>query len=342
MSTVTLTTQAVADLVGGRLAGASDVVIRRARALESAAPDDIAMCVSRSYASRMATSRAGAVLVPEALAGLPTAGARIVVSDPAVAMTAVIDALDPRVPTVAAIAPTVRIAGGAQIGAGASIGEYAVIGAHVRIGARAAIGPHVVIGDDVVLGDDVRLDAHATIYAGVTIGNRVHVKAGAVIGGAGFGYAPAAPPRHRIRHVGGCIIEDDVDIGSNSCIDRGSLDDTRIGCGTKIDNLVHIAHNVQTGPDCLMMAGVGIAGSTRLGARVILAGHSGCADHVAVGDDVRIAAQSVVIDDVGAGATVNGYPARPHREFLRAIAGMYRLAPYARVLEAIAQRDADA
>lgn len=300
------------------------------------------MCVSRSYAGQMAASHAGAVLVPEALAGAPVAGVRIVVTDPAVAMTAVIDALHPLAPSSPAVASTVRISGGSQIGPDASIGDYAVIGARVRIGARAVIGPHVVIGDDVVVGDDVRLDAHSTIYAGTTLGNRVHVKAGAVIGGVGFGYAPAVPPRHRIRHVGGCIIEDDVDIGSNSCVDRGSLDDTRIGRGTKIDNLVHVAHNVQTGPDCLLMAGVGIAGSTRLGARVILAGHSGCADHVVVGDDVRVAAQSVVINDIESGMTVNGYPARPHREFLRAIAAMYRLAPHARTLETLARRDADA
>jgi UDP-3-O-[3-hydroxymyristoyl] glucosamine N-acyltransferase len=155
----------------------------------------------------------------------------------------------------------------------------------------------------------------------------VVLKAGAVIGGDGFGYLPGADGHRRIPHVGICIIEDEVEIGSNSTVDRGSVDDTVVGKGTKLDNLVHVGHNVRIGERCLLMAGVGVAGSTRLGNDVILAGHVGVTDHLTIGDGARIAAKSAVFGDVPSGAAYSGHPARAHRQFLRAQAALYRLAP---------------
>ena len=177
-------------------------------------------------------------------------------------------------------------------------------------------------------------DAEANTKAQVSqIGSRVVLKAGAVIGGDGFGYLSDARGHTRIPHVGGCILEDEVEVGSNTCIDRGSVDDTVIGRGTKLDNLVQVGHNVRIGERCLIMAGVGIAGSTRVGNEVILAGHVGVTDHLVIGDRARIAAKSAIFGDVPPGTSFSGHPARPHRQFLRAQAAMYRLAPIVDELE---------
>jgi UDP-3-O-[3-hydroxymyristoyl] glucosamine N-acyltransferase len=185
----------------------------------------------------------------------------------------------------------------------------------------------------VVVGDDAILGAGVVCYAGSRIGSRAVLKAGAVIGGDGFGYLSDGKGHTRIPHVGGCILEDDVEVGSNTCIDRGSIDDTVVGRGTKLDNLVQVGHNVRIGERCLIMAGVGIAGSTRIGNDAILAGHVGVTDHLIIGDRARIAAKSAIFGDVPAGASFSGHPARPHRQFLRAQAAMYRLAPIVDELE---------
>jgi UDP-3-O-[3-hydroxymyristoyl] glucosamine N-acyltransferase len=195
----------------------------------------------------------------------------------------------------------------------------------------------------VTVGEDTVIGPRAVCYAEVQVGSRAVIKAGAVIGGPGFGYLPDASGHHRIPHVGGCIIEDEVEIGSNSCVDRGSVDDTVVGQGTKIDNLVHVGHNVRLGRRCLLMAGVGIAGSTHIGDDVILAGHVGVTDHLVIGNRARIAAKSAVFGDIPAGASFSGHPARPHRQFLRAQAALYRVAPIITDLERLvpgASRDA--
>jgi UDP-3-O-[3-hydroxymyristoyl] glucosamine N-acyltransferase len=180
-------------------------------------------------------------------------------------------------------------------------------------------------------------------YAGSRIGSRCVLKAGAVIGGDGFGYLSGRGGHRRIPHVGGCILGDDVEVGSNTCVDRGSIDDTVLGNGTKLDNLVHVGHNVRLGERCLAMAGVGIAGSTRIGNDVILAGHVGVTDHLVLGSGVRVGAKSAVFGDIPSGATFSGHPARPHRQFLRAQAALYRLAPIIdEVEQLVSERAGDA
>jgi UDP-3-O-[3-hydroxymyristoyl] glucosamine N-acyltransferase len=183
------------------------------------------------------------------------------------------------------------------------------------------------LGDDVSVGEDTVIGPRVVCYAGSRIGKRVVLKAGAVIGGDGFGYLSGTSGHTRIPHVGACILEDDVEIGSNSTVDRGSVDDTVIGRGSKLDNLVHVGHNVRIGARCLLMAGVGVAGSTRVGDGAILAGHVGVTDHLRIGAGARIAAKSAVFGDVEPGLVISGHPARPHRQFLRAQAALYRLAP---------------
>jgi UDP-3-O-[3-hydroxymyristoyl] glucosamine N-acyltransferase len=329
-----LTAQAVADLVGGRLLGDGDLRIGMVRSLDRAGPDALSFAVSSRYAADLRASRAGAVLVPEELAG-EVAGprTRIVVGDPYGALARVLHALFPGSSSTPGIDPTARIGTGAELGDGVSIGAFAVLGRNVRLGARSRLAQHVMLGDGVIVGEDTDIGPGVVCYAGSQVGSRVVLKAGAVIGGDGFGYLWDGKGHARIPHVGGCILQDEVEVGSNTCIDRGSIDDTIVGRGTKLDNLVQVGHNVRIGERCLIMAGVGIAGSTRIGNDAILAGHVGVTDHLVIGDRARIAAKSAIFGDVPAGASFSGHPARPHRQFLRAQAAMYRLAPIVDELE---------
>jgi UDP-3-O-[3-hydroxymyristoyl] glucosamine N-acyltransferase len=329
-----LTAQAVAELVGGRLLGDGDVRIQSVRPLSRAGPDALSFAVSSRYASDLSTSHAGAVLIPEELASGPSGSrARIVVRDPYQALVRVIRTLFPQTQLTTGIDSTARIGTGATLGSDVQVGPYVVLGQNVQVGARTRLAEHVSLGDGVIVGEDAVLGAGVVCYAGSRIGNRAVVKAGAVIGGDGFGYLSDLKGHTRIPHVGGCVLEDDVEVGSNTCIDRGSIDDTVIGRGTKLDNLVQVGHNVRIGERCLIMAGVGIAGSTKVGNDAILAGHVGVTDHLVIGDRARIAAKSAIFGDVPAGASFSGHPARPHRQFLRAQAAMYRLAPIVDELE---------
>jgi UDP-3-O-[3-hydroxymyristoyl] glucosamine N-acyltransferase len=323
-----LTAQAVADLVGGRLLGDGEVRIDSIRPLSRAGPDALSFAISSRYASDLSTSRAGVVLIPEELAG-ETSGppALIVVQDPYRALVRVIHTLFPTDHLASGIDPSASVGAGSRLGPGVFVGPCAVIGRDVQVGARTRVAEHVSLGDGVVVGDEAVLGPGVVCYPGTRLGHRVILKAGAVIGGDGFGYLSDRTGHVRIPHVGGCVLEDEVEVGSNTCIDRGSVDDTVIGRGTKLDNLVQIGHNVRIGERCLIMAGVGIAGSTRVGNDAILAGHVGVTDHLVIGDRARIAAKSAIFGDVPAGASFSGHPARPHRQFLRAQAAMYRLAP---------------
>ena len=333
MTAGSLTAQAVADLVGGRLLGDGAVRLRTVRPLDRAEQDSLSFAVSGRYASQLDSSRAGAVLVPEALAAGAGPPTRIVVPDPYGALVRVLRALYPADPPAAGVDPSVRVGAGTVLGPDVFIAPFVVLGRNVRIGARSRLEPGASLGDGVIVGDDTTIGPGVVCYTGSLIGSRVVLKAGAVIGGEGFGYLWDGKGHSRIPHVGGCILEDEVEVGSNTCIDRGSVDDTVIGRGTKLDNLVQVGHNVRIGERCLIMAGVGIAGSTRVGNDVILAGHVGITDHLVIGDRARIAAKSAIFGDVPAGTSFSGHPARPHRQFLRAQAAMYRLAPIVDELE---------
>jgi UDP-3-O-[3-hydroxymyristoyl] glucosamine N-acyltransferase len=339
-----LTAQAVADLVGGRLLGDGGVRITAVGPIDRAGPGALTLAVSPRYAGALQSSGAGAVLVPPALADAPAGpAARIVVGDPYGAIVRVIRQLFPATERPRGIDPSARIGAGCELGADVVIGPFAVLGRGVRLGDRCRLAEGVVIGDEVEVGEDTRMDARVVCYAGARIGRRVVLKAGAVIGGEGFGYLSRGSGHERIPHVGGCILGDDVEVGSNSCVDRGSLDDTVIGRGTKMDNLVHVGHNVRIGERCLLMAGVGVAGSTRLGHDVILAGHVGVTDHLDIGDRVQVAAKSAVIGSWPAGSVLSGNPARPNRQVLRAHAALYRLAPIVGELESlVAEKRRDA
>lgn len=329
-----LTAAEVATLVGGTLHGAADTVVRGVAPLARAGAADVTFVADARYLPLLAESGAGTVLLSPQFAEAPTrARSRIVVAKPYDALVALLPRLyRPRQRPVG-VHPTAVVSPQARLGAAVAVEAYAVIGDGAVIGDRAWIGPHSVVEAGVSVGADSRLVSNVTCYEGSQIGERVVLHAGVRVGSDGFGYAFADGAHQKILHIGRCIIADDVEIGANSCIDRGSIDDTVIGAGSKLDNLVHIAHNVKIGRLCLLMAQVGVAGSSRVDDGAILAGQVGVAGHLHIGQGARLAAQAGAISDVPAGETWSGYPARPHKEALRASAALFKLAGMMRRLE---------
>jgi UDP-3-O-[3-hydroxymyristoyl] glucosamine N-acyltransferase len=330
----TITAEAIAALVSGELIGDGTVSVSGVAPLDRANASHLSILSSAKYATMLAGSQAGIVLVDPEFRDVPAGrGTRIIVKEPLEKLLSLLPKLYPEAPPSPGVAPTARIGKGATLGERVSIGEYAVIGAGATIGADVAIGAHSVVGENAAVGDGSRLWPGATIYPGATLGRRVMIHSGARIGCDGFGYVFRDGAHNKIPHVGRCIIGDDVEIGANTTIDRGSIDDTVIGNGTKIDNLVHIAHNVRIGEKCLIMAQVGVAGSVTIGDGAVLAGQAGISGHLSIGAGARLAAQAGVFGDIPAGETWSGYPARPHRDSLRASAAVFKLAGMIRRLE---------
>jgi UDP-3-O-[3-hydroxymyristoyl] glucosamine N-acyltransferase len=330
----TITAEAIAALVSGELIGDGKAAVTGVAPLDRADASHLSILSSGKYAPLLATTKAGVVLVdPEFRDAAGAPRARIVVEQPLEKLLSLLPRLYPQEAPVPGVASTARIGKGASLGERVSVGEYAIIGARARLGNGAVIGPHCVVGDGVSIGDGARLLPGVTIYAGTTLGARTVIHSGARIGCDGFGYVLRDGAHQKILHVGQCIIGDDVEIGANTTIDRGSIDDTVVGNGTKIDNLVQIAHNVRIGEKCLVIAQVGIAGSAKIGDGAVLAGQAGISGHLSIGAGARVAAQAGVFGDIPAGETWSGYPARPHREALRASAALFKLAGMMRRLE---------
>ena len=330
----TITAEAIAGLVSGELIGDGSISVSGVAPLDRADASHLSILSSAKYATILASTRAGVVLVDPEFRDVPGGhGTRIIVKQPLEKLLSLLPRLYPETPLSPGVAATARIGKGATLGEGVSIAEYAVIGAGSKIGNNAVIGAHSVVGEKASVGDGGRLWPGVTIYPGARIGDRVVIHSGARIGCDGFGYVFRDGAHTKIPHVGRSIIGDDVEIGANTTIDRGSIDDTVIGRGTKIDNLVHIAHNVRIGEKCLIMAQVGVAGSVTIGDGAILAGQAGISGHLSIGAGARLAAQAGVFGDVPAGETWSGYPARPHRISLRASAALLKLAGMIRRLE---------
>ena len=294
--------------------------------LGDAGPTELGLLADRRYLKTVAESEAGALLVSEELdAGATAAPNRLVVADPREAMARILGHFHPEPPRRPGIHPTAIIGERVQMGLDASVGPYAVVEDDAVLGDRVTLHAHVVIGQGTRVGSDSVLYPHVVLYPQVRVGERVVLHSGVRVGVDGFGYVPSDDGIAKIPHVGLCVIGDDVEIGANSCIDRGSIGRTELGRQSKLDNLVHIGHNVTVGPGSLLAGQVGVAGSTAIGAGTMWGGQSGAADHIEVGDGVRVAAQAGVTESLGAGETVAGYPARPIRDFHKATAAMYRL-----------------
>ena len=326
----------IAALTGGRLVGPGTTTVAGIAPLERAGPGDLSFLASPRYVPYFERTSASVVLVApdlESAAGGPET--RIIVKEPYAALLVVLPVLYPQAVWEAGVHPTAHVGRNVTWQEPVEIGPHAMLGAGVQLGKNVRIGAGCVLGEGVAVGDDSQLYPGVTLYAGTALGKRVTVHAGVVLGSDGFGYIPGTngEPHRKIPHVGRCLIGDDVEIGANTCIDRGSVDDTVIGSGTKIDNLVHIAHNVRIGARCLIMAQAGIAGSCQVEDDVIIAGQAGVSDHITIGRGARLLVQSGTIADVPAGATLFGTLARPHREYLRGQSALYRLAKIVDKLE---------
>jgi UDP-3-O-[3-hydroxymyristoyl] glucosamine N-acyltransferase len=304
---------------GGRLIG--DVA-----PLETAGPDEIAFLDNRKYADAFTASRAGAAFVDERMAGkAPPGMALLLAHEPYKAFARAAQAFYPVKPVTPHSAASAVIDPTSVVPEDCDIAANVVIEPGARLGARCQIGPNSLIGAGVELGEDCRVGANVTL-SHCLIGARVVLHPGVRIGQAGFGFAPDAQFPVKVPQLGRVVIGDDVDIGANTTIDRGSGHDTVIGPGTMIDNLVQIGHNVVLGRGCILAGQVGISGSTRLGDFVMVGGQAGFAGHLRIGSGARIAAQSGVMRDVEPGATVCGAPAVPIGSFMKQVAVLQRLA----------------
>lgn len=319
----TYTLGEIATRLGGRVHGDAGRVIAGIQPLDRAGPDDLSFIAHPRYRSAAGTSRAAALIVgsSDRVSGRNL----IVVDNPYAALASVMGLFFESVPPEPGISPQAVLGEDARCGPDVSIGPFAVVGRRCRVGDRTVIMPHVVLGDDVRIGADSVLHAGVVVYARSVLGERVIVHAGSVLGSDGFGYAETDGSRAKIPQVGNVIIEDDVEIGACTTIDRATFGSTVVGRGTKVDNLVQIAHNVVIGEGSILVAQAGIAGSTTLGSRVILAGQSGAAGHLKLGERTVVGAKSAVLQDLPPGSFVIGHPAVNHREWKKERAAARRL-----------------
>ena len=303
------TLRALADALGATLDGDPAVVVSGVAPLESAGPEDISFLTDSRYLAAARASRAGAFLAPD---GAPPLSAPVLrATAPRLALIRLLRLFHPEESVHPGIHPRAAVAAEAYVDPSASVGAFAVIEANAVVRAGVRVFPFVYVGAGAEIGEDTRLYPHVVVLDRVRVGRRVIVHAGAVLGADGFGYAPDSGAYRKIPQVGGVVIEDDVEIGANTTIDRSTIGDTVICRGTKIDNLVQIAHNVLVGADSIIAAQAGIAGSSRLGSGAVLGGQSGVSDHVTLGADVALAAGAGAIADIPDSGRYLGLPARP-------------------------------
>ncbi len=324
MNEMNMTVRAVADIVGGEVDGDADVSITGLAAIDTAGATDVTFAIDARRAAALSTCGAGAAIVSRDAP--PADLALIRVDDVNAAVAALLGYVSPAEDLPAGgVDPTACVAEDAELGADVAVGPGVVIGPGAKIGPRSVLCANVSLGAEVVLGEEVVLFDGVVIRRGCVLGNRVRIGPNSVIGFEGFGYYQADGAHHRVPHAAGVVIEDDVDIGACTCVDCGKIEPTRIGAGTKVDNLVQIGHSVQIGRGCLMAGRVGIAGSTRLGDGVVIGGGVGLRDNIVIGDGAQCAAFSAVAGDIPPGQAVAGVPALPARQAYRAMVAQSKL-----------------
>lgn len=332
-----LTAAEIANIVGGRLAGDPATCVSGVNGLDEAQPGDLVFVRGRRFLEQLKTTRAAAALVPEEVADCPLV--QIVVENPDLAFVQVLQRLSAhQIPHPNGIHPA------AIIGIGVSLGADVALDANVRIADYAVLGDRVVVYPGAYIGAGVRLGADTVVYPNVSIrehceiGARCVIHANTVIGSDGFGFVPGPDGWFKIPQVGRVILGDDVEIGSNTAIDRATFGVTRIGCGTKIDNLVQIGHNVRVGEHCVIAGKVGIAGSAVIGNRVRIGAQAGINGHIEIGDGASIGARAGVTSSVPAGATVSGFPAIDHNQQRRVMVAQTHLPELGRRLRQLERR----
>ncbi|MGE5235539.1 MAG: UDP-3-O-(3-hydroxymyristoyl)glucosamine N-acyltransferase [Acidobacteriota bacterium] len=326
----------LAQRVGGTVVGDPGRALAAIRPLDEAGPDDLSFYHNRRYLEAALASRAGVLLVAEA----GPFGDRdlLVCRDPYPALALLIGLFHPPARPAAGVHASAAVASSARVAADASVGACCAIGERVVVGDGAVIGAGCVLGDDVEIGAGTLLHPHVVVEPGCRVGARCILHAGVVIGSDGYGFATVAGEHRKVPQVGIVVVEDDVELGANVCVDRATLGVTRIGRGTKVDNLVQIAHNVAVGEHCLLVSQAGISGSTELGDHVIMAGQSGASGHIRLGSRTVVTAKAGVMADTEPGAMVAGMPARPQREWYRAMANLLRIDELRKRLQALEER----
>jgi UDP-3-O-[3-hydroxymyristoyl] glucosamine N-acyltransferase len=319
-----MTVGEIAELLHGKVIGNSQAAIRGLAKIEEAGPDDLTFIANPKYAKYLEESRAGVILVNSSLT--PSDGTVIVVDDPYLCFVKLLEIFYPEVREVEiGIHPSAAVDNTAELGEGVAVGACCVIESGARIGAETVLYPHAFVGCNVVIGDHCTIHSHASLRCGVRLGNHVVIQNGAVIGSDGFGFAAEMEKFRKIPQVGIVVIEDDVEIGANTTIDRATIGQTLIRRGTKIDNLCQIAHNVTIGRHCVIAAQTGIAGSTSIGDHCQMGGQVGMVGHLKIGDGAMFGAQSGVSNNVASGSIVSGSPSRPIAAWRRIEASLNRL-----------------
>jgi UDP-3-O-[3-hydroxymyristoyl] glucosamine N-acyltransferase len=320
----------LAARVGGEVQGDGAIRLEGVAALEEAGPAEVSFFSNRKYRRAFEASRAGAVVV-EPREEVPAGRTVLRVANAYLAFARISTLFHPPREPLPEVSPLAAVHATARVHPSAQVMPLACVGPGAQVGARTIVFPGAHVGEEARVGEDCVVYHNVVIRERCVVGDRVILQPGCVIGADGFGFAfdpdgEGQGPRHyKVPQVGNVVVEDDVEIGANTCVDRATLGTTRIGRGAKIDNLVQIAHNVQVGPLSLLMAQVGIAGSTKLGMGVIAAGQAGLVGHLEIGAGARIAAQSGIMTDIPAGETVSGCPSQPHQRWLKSVAVVAQL-----------------
>ena len=329
----------LARWVGGRVQGDPGRPIAGVATLERAGPDDLAFLTNVKYRGQAERTRAGAIL---AAPGVEVPGHDLLlVDEPYLALAEILDRMHPTARPAAGISPDARVASTATVGRGVSVDAFAVVGDGATVGERAVVGAGAYVGAGCTVGPETTLHPRVVLYPRTEVGARCIVHAGAVLGADGFGFATSGGVHRKVPQLGRVVVEDDVEIGANTTVDRGMLGETRIGRGSKLDDLVMIAHGVVVGPGALLAAQAGIAGSTRAGRNLTMAGQAGVIGHLTLGDGVIVAAKAAVFQDLEPGAFVAGIPAVDHRIWKRSLSLVRRLSDMRAELHDLARRIAD-
>jgi UDP-3-O-[3-hydroxymyristoyl] glucosamine N-acyltransferase len=333
---LTVTIKELADHLGGIVRGDETCRVNGLATLETAGPDKVTFLANPKYAAKVADTRAGAVLM---VPGGESYGRNVIeVPDPYLSFARLLKLFYVHPDPPRGVLPEACIGINVSLGEDITVYPGAVIGDNVTIGDRSTVFPGAVLYSGVSVGDDTVIHANAVIRERCRIGSRCVIQPGAVIGSDGFGYAPDGIGWYRIPQIGIVVLEDDVEIGANTTIDRAAVEVTLIRCGTKIDNLVQIAHNCQIGENCMIVSQVGISGSVKLGNHVTLAGQVGVAGHLSIGDNVMVGAQSGVPSSLTANAGYSGSPTMPHKEWLRAMVVVPRLPELKKTVSSLEKR----
>jgi len=333
---ISLTTKELSEQLSAKLLGSGSVKITAVNSINQAGADEITFLGSDKHDKDITKSKAAAVIVTKKLDNVEME--QLVVENIGAALIRALNLFAPKLTPVEGIDPTAVIEKSAQIGKNVTIGAGVYISHDVVIGDNSIVLAGCKIGENSCLGKNCKLDNNVVIYHNCVIGNNCRILANATIGSMGFGYELIDGRHVQIPHNGGVVIEDCVDIGANSCVDRGKFGNTEIGAGTKIDNLCQIAHNVVIGKCCIVTGQVGISGSVRIGDGVVLGGQAGIADHITIGDGVMVAAQSGIIGDIPAGEKLFGSPASDIKEQMRVISASRHLPKMSKEFKKLVKR----